>query len=127
MATTASTRTNDKNSVKPMAGTRDAQPTHRDAVRELITHGARIQLASITAASKFFAGWAQSADRYAQAISNELLGRLHGDTASSELVGRLATLSNQHLRDVTALPNAAVSHFNKELTKTPTPRKRTRK
>lgn len=127
MATTASTRTNDKNSVKPTAGTQDAQPTDRDAVRELIAHGARIQLASITAASKFFAGWAQSADRYAQAISNELLGRLHGETASSELVGRLATLSNQHLRDVTALPNAAVSHFNKELAKTPTPRKRTRK
>jgi hypothetical protein len=84
MATTASTRTNDKDSVKPMGGTQGAQATHTDAV-------------------------------------------LHGETASSELVGRLATLSNQHLRDVTALPNAAVSHFNKELAKTPTPRKRTRK
>jgi hypothetical protein len=127
MATTASTRTNDKNSVKPTGGTRDAQATDSDAVRELIAHGARIQLASITTASKFFVGWAESADRYAQAISDELLGRLHGETASSELVGRLAPPSNQHLRDVTALPNAAVSHFTEELAKTPTARKRTRK
>jgi hypothetical protein len=127
MATTASTRANDKNSVKPTGGTRDTQATDSDAVRELIAHGARIQLASITTASKFFVGWAESADRYAQAISNELLGRLHGETASSELVGRLAPPSNQHLRDVTALPNAAVSHFTEELAKTPTARKRTRK
>jgi hypothetical protein len=127
MATTASTRTNRKNSGESTGDTQAAQAPRSDAVRELVTHGARIQLASITAASKFFAGWAQSADRYAQAISNELLGRLHGESASSELVGRLATLSNQHLREVTALPNAAVSHFNKELAKTPTPHKRTRK
>ena len=102
------------------------QETHTDAVRELITHGARIQLASITATSKFFAGWAQSADRYVQAISAELLGRVQGETASSELVGRLATVSNQHLHDVTALPKAAVNHFNKELAQAQ-PRKRARK
>jgi hypothetical protein len=122
MATTTSTRTNDKN-----PDTEGAQAPHSDAVRELITHGARIQLASITAASKFFAGWAESADRYLQAISSELLGRLHGETGSSELVGRLATVSNEHLREVTTLPKAAVNHFNKELAQTPTPRKRARK
>ena len=53
MATRASTRTNEKNSIKPTGGTQAAQATHSDAVRELITHGARIQLASIAAASKF--------------------------------------------------------------------------
>jgi hypothetical protein len=127
MATTASTRTNRKNSGESTGGTQAVHATHSDAVRELVAHGARIQLASITTASKFIVGWAQSADRYAQAISNELLGRLHGEAASSELVGRLATLSNQHLRDVTALSNAAVSHFTEELAKTPKPRKRTRK
>ena len=127
MATTASTRTNRQKSGESTGGTQAAQATHPDAVRELVTHGAGIQLASITAASKFFAGWAQSADRYAQAISNELLGRLDGESASSELVGRLATLSNEHLREVTALPNAAVSHVTEELAKMPTPRKRTRK
>jgi hypothetical protein len=70
VATTASTRAHDKNSVKPTGGAGDAQTTHSDAVRELIA---------------------------------------------------------QHLRDVTALPNAAVSHFTEELAKTPTARKRTRK
>jgi len=62
MAERASTRTNNKNSIKPTDCTQAAQATHSDAVHELITHGARIQLASVTAASKFFAGWAQSAD-----------------------------------------------------------------
>jgi hypothetical protein len=122
MATTTSTRTNGKNGRRQVA-----EGPQSDAVRQLITHGARIQLASVAAASKFFAGWAQSADRYVQAISNELLGRLHGETASSELVGRLATVSNEHIHDVTALPKVAVSHFNEELAKTPKPRKRPRK
>jgi hypothetical protein len=57
----------------------------------------------------------QSADRYAQAVSNELLSRAQGDTESHELVGRLATVSSAHLRDVTALPTEVVSHFNSEL------------
>ena len=126
MATTASTRTNGKNSLKSTGGKPVAQAPDSDAVRELLAHGARIQLASITAASKFFAGWAQSADRYLQAISTELVGRLHGETASGELVGRLAAVSNQHLRDVTTLPKAAVNHFNKELAQAQ-PRKRARK
>ena len=95
-----------------------------DAVQDLIAHAARIQLASLTAASKFLAGWAQAADRYAQAISDELLGRIRGETASGELLGRLASASSQHLREVTTLPNDAVNHFNKELTKKT--RKRTR-
>ena len=54
-----------------------------DAVRDLVAHAARIQLASLTAASKFLAGWAQAADRYAQAVSDELLGRIRGETASA--------------------------------------------
>jgi len=96
-----------------------------DAVRDLVAHAARIQLASLTAASKFLAGWAQAADRYAQAISDELLGRIRGETASGELLGRLASVSSQHLRDLTTIPNDAVHHFNTELTKKP--RKRTRR
>src|SRR5262249_22230299 len=95
-----------------------------DVVRDLVAHAARIQLASLTAASKFLAGWAQAADRYAQAISDELLGRIRGETASGELLGRLASASSQHLREVTTPPNDAVNHFNKELTKKT--RKRTR-
>jgi hypothetical protein len=96
-------------------------------VRELIVHATRIQHASITAASTLFAGWVQSADRYTQAISAELLGRVQGETASRELIGRLAVVSSTHLREVTALPGMAVGHFNGELTKTAKPRRRMRK
>jgi hypothetical protein len=120
MARTASTQRNDTSSRPVQAG----QP---DAVRELVVHAARIELASITVASKLFAGWAQSADRYAQAISAELLGRVQGETASRELVRRLAVVSSTHLREVTALPSVAVTHFNSELTKTVKPRKRARR
>jgi len=86
-------------------------------VRELVVHVARVQLASITAASGFLAGWVRSADRYAQAVSDELLDRMHGQTAPGELIGRLATVSSAHLREVTALPAVAVTHFETELTK----------
>jgi len=119
MARTASTQASDTSSTPVQAG----QP---DAVRELVVHVARIELASITAAGKLFAGWAQSADRYAQAISAELLGRVQGETASRELVRRLAVVSSTHLREVTALPSVAVNHFNRELSKTVKSPKRAR-
>lgn len=86
-----------------------------EALRELFLHAARVQLATVTSISKFVVGWAQSADRYAQAVSNELLSRADRQTESHELVGRLATVSSTHLREVTALPTEVVSHFNSEL------------
>jgi hypothetical protein len=99
------------------------QATQAETARDVVLQVARIQLASITAASKFFAGWAQSADRYVQAISDELRGRVRGETESTELVARLATVSTEHLGEITALPNVAVRHFNRELTKAAKPRK----
>jgi hypothetical protein len=88
-----------------------------EALRELFLHATRVQLATVTSIIKFLVGWAQSADRYAQAVSNELLSRAHGETESHELVGRLATVSSAHLREVTALPTEVVSHFNGGLTR----------
>jgi hypothetical protein len=64
MASTASTRTRKKTSVEASASTESALGTHSDAVRELGVQATRIQLASLTALSKFLAGWAQSSDRY---------------------------------------------------------------
>jgi hypothetical protein len=101
MATGATKRTEDKK--RP------------EAIRELVLYATRVQLATVTSIGKFVVGWAQSADRYAQAISNELLSRAHGETEAHELVGRLATVSSAHLREVTALPTEVVSHFNSEL------------
>jgi len=127
MAATASTQRNDKTPASPSARPNIAGGRQAGAVREVLVHAARIQLASITAASRFFAGWAESADRCAQAISDELVDRVHGENAPSELVGRLASVGSLHLRELTALPNAAVSHFNNELTKPAKARKPARR
>jgi hypothetical protein len=91
------------------------QATQAETGRDVLRQLARIQLASITAASKFFAGWAQSADRYVQAVSAELRARIQGETESTELGAHLATASTEHLDELTALPNVAVRHFNREL------------
>lgn len=93
--------------------------------RDLVLHVARIQLASMTAASRFFAGWAQSADRYVQAVGRELRARVHGEADSTELAAALATVSTEHLHELTALPNVAVRHFNRELTVASATRKAT--
>jgi len=116
MATAASKRTGDKVS-RRANGTSNSKSRNSGAVHELLVHATRVQLATLTSVSKFFVGWTQSADRYAQAVSDELLSRAHGKTAKHELLGRLATVSSRHLREVTALPTDVVSHFNSELTK----------
>jgi hypothetical protein len=114
MATTSSKRTSDKASA-PTGGSSTTSGDYSGAVRELLVYASRVQLATLTSLSKFVVGWAQAADRYAQAISDELLGPAPGETTSRELVGRLAVVSSRHLRELTDLPTDAVSHFNSEL------------
>jgi hypothetical protein len=109
---------------------RDVNPrSGAEAVRELAVHAARIQLASLTAAGRFLAGWAQSADRYAQTLSDELLGRVEGATPPGELVPRLADATNAHLRELSTLPSVAVDHFNQRVSREekPSPRGRRRR
>jgi hypothetical protein len=115
MATAASKRTGNKTTTR--TGNSASNDSHSDAVRELFVHVTRVQLATLTSLSKFVVGWAQSADRYAEAISDELLGRAPGETAPRELFGRLATVSSTHLREITGLPTDVVRHFNSELAK----------
>ena len=123
MATTASKRTSDKASTQTR-GSSTSNGRHPDAVRELLVQATRVQLATITSVSKFFVGLTQAVDHYAQAVSDELLRRAHGETAPHELLGRLATVSSRHLREVTALPTDVVKHFTSELTKQTKPRQR---
>jgi hypothetical protein len=118
MATAAPKRTTDKTAARSGGSSRlSGGNREAEAVRELFLDITRIQLATVTSLSRFVVGWAQSADRYVQAISDELLGRAEGETASHELLGRLATVSSTHLREVSALPTDAVSHFDNELAK----------
>ncbi|HEX6702494.1 MAG TPA: hypothetical protein VF101_17335 [Gaiellaceae bacterium] len=126
MASAASRHTSGKTSAQASESSAGSNGRHSDAVRELLVHATRIQLATLTSLSKFFVGWAQAADRYAQAVSDELLSRAHGETASRELLGRLATVSSRHLREVTALPADAVSHFNSELSRQTKPQQKQR-
>ena len=93
--------------------------TPKQAALALVRHGARIQIAACTAAAKTLDEWAQTADRFAQAVGDELLRRLNGETDSSELVARLTTASNAHLRELTALPRAAADHFDTRLARVP--------
>jgi len=118
MATTSSKRTSDKASV-PTGGSSPATGANADAVRALFFHASCVQLATLTSLSRFVAGWAQAADRYVQAISDELLASRPGETESRELLGRLAVVSSRHLRELTDLPTDAVNHFNSELARRP--------
>ena len=126
MTTTASTRTSTNAPAEARASRETALGTQPGAVRELAVHATRIQLASLTTLSRFFSGWAQSSDRYLHAVSDELAGRVHGQTAANELVGRLAAVSRLHLRELTALPTDTANHFKNELAKGATPGKRPR-
>ena len=101
MATPAPKRTSNKTSTDPNSSSVTSAGQRSGAVRELALHATRVQLATLTAISKLFVGWAQSVDRYAQDASDELLSRAHGETESRELVGRLATVSSRHLRELT--------------------------
>ena len=114
-----------------MASTRSNAPTRRTAssapadtpkraLTALVRHGARIQIAACTAAAKTLSEWVQTADRLAQAVGDELLRRVNGETDSTELVARITAASSAHLRELTALPRAAADHFDTRLTRVPT-------
>ena len=93
--------------------------TPRDALVAVARDGARIQIAALTAAGKAIAGWAHAADGFAQTVGDELLRRVDGETDSGELIIRVASATNLHLRELTALPSAAADHFDARLSRAP--------
>jgi hypothetical protein len=94
--------------------------TPKEALASVARHTARIQIAAIAAAGKAIAGWAYAAERLAQAVGDELLRRVDGETDSGELIVRVASATNVHLRELTTLPSAAADHFNTRLSRVPT-------
>ena len=112
----ASTRSN---ATTRGAGRSAPADTPKQAFLALVRHGARIQIAARTAATKTLTEWAQTADRFAQAVADELLHRVNGETDSAELLARLTTASSVHLRELTALPRAAADHFDTRLARVP--------
>jgi hypothetical protein len=93
------------------------QPKQSDPVRDILVEAARTQLAAVTAATTFWAGWAEVAHTYAQRLSDELarLDTEGGDM--DDVVGRVSDMTREYLRDITELPTASVKHFNSELEK----------
>jgi hypothetical protein len=84
-------------------------------MRDILVEAARTQLAAVTAATTFWAGWAEMAHGYAQNVSDELakLDREDGDTG--DLLGRISDLTREYLRNLTELPTTSVQHFNAQL------------
>jgi hypothetical protein len=91
--------------------------TDTDEIQKLIIEAARTQLAAISAATKFWVGWAQSADKYAQSLSDELAKISDGSTDSKEVVGRLTDLTREYLRNLSELPNMTARQFSGEIEK----------
>jgi hypothetical protein len=81
----------------------------------VVRQSTRVQIAALSAAGKFVAGWAHAADRFAQAVGDELLRRVDGETNSHELIVAVATATNVHVRELTTLPTAAANHFDARL------------
>jgi len=76
---------------------------------------ARIQIAALGAAGNAIGGWARAADQFAQTVGDELLRRIDGESDSRELIVRVASATNVHLRELTALPSTATDHFDTRL------------
>ena len=91
--------------------------TPTDALVTVARHGVRIQIAALGAAGKAITGWAHAADHLVQAVGDELLRRVDGETDSRELIVGVASATNAHLRELAALPSAAANHFDTRLSR----------
>jgi hypothetical protein len=83
----------------------------------VLVEAARTQLAAVTAATTFWAGWAEKANGYARAVNDELAKLDAEDGDTGQALGRISDLTRQYLRDLTQLPTTSVDHFNSELEK----------
>jgi hypothetical protein len=105
---------------------RAAPQTPRQALTALARPAAHLQIAAYTTAANTFAQWAQTADRFAQALADELLRRVDGETDSAEMAVRVTAAGSTHLRELSALPRAAADHFDTRLARVSTNHKEPR-
>lgn len=91
--------------------------TTNEELRGIVMELARTELAAVGSALKFWGDWVASADKYTQQLRAELDKADQGNGSSQQFVGKLADLTRQYLREVVALPAAAVEHFNNEVEK----------
>ena len=98
-----------------MATTTSSEQSQR--LRELLVETARIQLAAMISVTKFWAGWAQSAEKYTQSLSDELAVINDKGTTSESALSRLSDLTREYLRDLSKLPGVAAEQFSGEIEK----------
>jgi hypothetical protein len=104
----------------PRPGTAKDETTEQtDAVVDLMLRAGHTQVAAMTAASRFWSSWAQTADRYAQALGTEICNLLERRTPSDEVSARFADATSAYLRELTELPTETVKHFNEQIGKEP--------
>ena len=96
--------------------------TTNEEIRSIVIELARTELAAVGSALKFWGDWVASADKYTQQLRAELDRADQGGGTSQQFVGKLTDLTREYLREVVALPAAAVEHFNGELEKATAPR-----
>ena len=89
--------------------------TQSQEIQKLIIEAGRTQLAAMSAVTKFWAGWAESADKYTQALSEELTRLSEGGTTSSDTVARATDLTREYLRELIELPSVALGRFSSEI------------
>jgi hypothetical protein len=103
-------------------------PVQGEEIRNIMVEVARTQLAAVTAGLKFWGGWVESANKYAEKISAELEKMSDGGAVSEKFIGQFTDFSREHLREIIALPNLVAEHFAAEVEKISKPAaKRTRK
>src|ERR1035438_4624272 len=98
-----------------------AQPTAsatNEELRSIVIELARTELAAVGSALKFWGDWVASAGKYTQQLRAELDKAGEGEAPSRQLARTLPGLTSESLREVLALPAAAVEHFNNEVEKT---------
>lgn len=91
--------------------------TTNEELRNIVMELARTELAAVGSALKFWGDWVASADKYTQQLRAELDRADQGGASSQQFVGKLTDLTREYLREVVALPAAAVEHFNGEIEK----------
>src|SRR5581483_8044614 len=112
-----------------MASTRSTQRTSRsqpssadspgNALAALARRAPRMQIAGCAAAATSFAGWAQSLDRFAQSVGDELQRRIDGEADSADLVAHVSRAAGVHLHELSAMPSVATHHFDARIARVP--------
>jgi hypothetical protein len=93
-----------------------SKTSNSSEIQKLLIETARVQLAAVGAAVKFWASWAESADNYTQALG-ELAKISEKEIEPSEIISRTADLTREYVRNLIELPSVAVHRFNSEIEK----------